>query len=344
MDRGGTELTGHRADALTRVVAALGAAGVAEDRTVRCEPLAGGTYNTVFRVTLDDSRDWVVKIPPAGSAGLSYERDLLKGEIAFYTAAAGLDPAVPEVVHSEPDPEAAAGRHVIMTARPGAPWHECDAGMPDGERSRLRRRLGRLTGRLHTVTGPGYGYPAEPLGPLAATWREAFTSMTDALLADAERYGARLPRPVPEIRRVLAGASDVLDDVTRPALVHFDLWQGNLLLDGAAGERSLSGVIDGERMFWGDPVADFVSPALFGNIEDDKDFLAGYAESGGPVHFGASVRTRLALYRCYLYLIMLVEVVPREAGPQEREWSWDHVGPQLVLALTELESASHRPV
>lgn len=99
----------------------------------------GGTYNTVFRVTLDDSRDWVVKIPPAGSAGLSYERDLLKGEIAFYTAAAGLDPAVPEVVHSEPDPEAAAGRHVIMTARPGAPWHECDAGMPDGERSRLRR-------------------------------------------------------------------------------------------------------------------------------------------------------------------------------------------------------------
>ncbi|WP_405783383.1 phosphotransferase [Streptomyces sp. NBC_00859] len=79
--------------------------------------------------------------------------------------------------------------------------------------------------------------------------------MVRTLLAAPERYGARL-LPYRD-RRVIAAASGVLDDVSRPALVHFNLWQGNLLLAGADGERCVSGVVDGERMFWGDPVADF---------------------------------------------------------------------------------------
>ncbi|MEV6793021.1 aminoglycoside phosphotransferase family protein [Streptomyces sp. NPDC051320] len=319
------------------VRAALGAAGVGEGRIVRRLPLTGGTYNTVVRVTLDDGRDWVVKIP---AAGLSYERNLLKGEVTFYDSVAALgEPVLPEVVRSELDPAATPGPHLIMTTREGVPWNEAEGSMSTEESARLREDLGRLIGRLHAVTGPGYGYPAGSLGPLVRTWRQAFTAMTDALLADAERYAARLPCPVAEIRGIFSAASDVLDDVTRPALVHFDLWQGNLLIAGAPEARTLSGVIDGERMFWGDPVADFVSAALFGNIEEDEDFLTGYAATGGPVRFDASLRRRLALYRGYLYLIMLVEVVPRQYGPEHREWTWSHAGPQLVRALRELEPA-----
>ncbi|WP_103510934.1 hypothetical protein [Streptomyces sp. SM13] len=48
--------------------------------------------------------------------------------------------------------------------------------------------------------GPGFGCPAEPFGPLALTWRTAFTAMTGAVLADAETFRARLPYPVGHIR------------------------------------------------------------------------------------------------------------------------------------------------
>lgn len=139
----------------------------------------------------------------------------------------------------------------------------------------------------------------------------------------------------------LDAASYVLDDVTRPALVHFDLWQGNILVAGEPGARRIGGIIDGERMFWGDPAADFVSLALFGDMEEDKDFLAGYGESapGGPVEFDASLRLRLALYRAYLYLIMLVETVPREADAEQLAWTWNEVAPRLEVALDEVESA-----
>ncbi|MFC9863195.1 MULTISPECIES: phosphotransferase family protein [unclassified Streptomyces] len=320
--------------------AILGEVGVRGRESARFAPLAGGTYNTVLRVTLDRGREWVLKLPPRAAEGMAYERGLLTGEITFYGSAAAVDDAgiVPRVVHSDTGSATDAGPYLIMTACPGTPWHDVAGSLEDGEQGRLREELGRLVARLHTVTGPGFGYPAQPLGPLAPTWREAFTTMAGAVLDDADRYAARLPRTTTAIREVFAAASGVLDDVTRPALVHFDLWQGNRLLSGPPGAVRLSGLIDGERMFWGDPVADFVSLALFADIEQDKEFLAGYASAGGKTVFDDSVRRRLALYRTYLYLIMLVEVEPRNAAPADREWAWNHVAPQLLSALEDVES------
>ncbi|MFD9428791.1 MULTISPECIES: phosphotransferase family protein [unclassified Streptomyces] len=323
--------------------AILGEVGVRGRESAQYAALTGGTYNTVLRITLDRGSDWVLKLPPRSAEGLAYERGLLTGEVTFYESAVTVDDAgiVPRVVHSDTGAAADTGPYLIMTACPGSPWHEVADSLEDGEQGRLREELGQLVARLHAVTGPGFGYPAQPLGPLTPTWREAFTTMTGAVLDDAERYAARLPRSTTAIREVFAAASGVLDEVTRPALVHFDLWQGNLLLSGPPGAVRLSGLIDGERMFWGDPVADFVSLALFADMEQDKEFLTGYARAGGEVVFDDSVRLRLALYRAYLYLIMLVEVEPRKAAPADREWAWSHVAPQLLSALDDVESGLH---
>ncbi|MET8175817.1 phosphotransferase family protein [Streptomyces clavifer] len=328
--------------AVRRAVEAAAGPGGA---TASYEPLTGGTYNVVTRVTFEDGRDWVVKIPPLHGAGMSYEQRLLVNEVTFYEKAATVGRGtIPQVVHSRTDAAEPAGAYVVRTACPGRPWHDLDAELTDSERSRLRTELGQLVGRLHTVTGPGgFGYPAEPFGPPSPTWREAFTAMTGAVLDDAEAYGAQLPWPTGKIRALLGSAAYVLDDVTRPALVHFDLWQGNLLVTGEPGTRSIGGIIDGERMFWGDPVADFVSAALFGDVEADRDFLSGYASTaGGPVEFTPSVRLRLALYRSYLYLIMLTETVPRGAPADALEWTRTEVAPRLVAAMGEV--AAHDEV
>ncbi|MFF9350784.1 phosphotransferase family protein [Streptomyces sp. NPDC014734] len=323
--------------------AVLRSVGVAEDRIVVYERLTGGTFNTVTRIVLADGDAWVVKVPPPAIAGtlMSHERDLLVNEAAFHACAAGAAP-VPRVLHSELVPDAPTGPYVIMSACPGRPWNElaAESALSAAETRRLRIELGRIVARVHGVTGTGgFGHPGLALGPLAPTWRQAFTAMTDAVLADADTYRARLPRPTPGIRALFAAAAPVLDDITRPAPVHFDLWQGNVLVDGEPGARTIGGIIDGERMFWGDPVADFVSLALFENAEEDDDLLAGYAQGAGraPV-FDASVRLRLALYRCYLYLVMLVETVPRRVSREQRDWAWREVGPQLVSALDDVES------
>jgi aminoglycoside phosphotransferase (APT) family kinase protein len=244
--------------------------------------LADGTYNTVHRLTLTNG-DLVLKVAPTGP-GLTYERDLIQTEAAFYQAALGKAP-VPEVVHSGPD-------FLLMTALPGVTLLTTD-------RAPYRRELGSIVSSLHEVIGTdGFGYPQRGLH---SCWSAAFQGMFDDLLADAERYDVPLPTKV--TRELVSTRKALLDSVQVPRLIHFDLWDGNILVE----DGRVTGLIDGERAFWGDPVAEFVSLTLFSDV--DQDLIAGY---------GADVdRERLALYRVYLYLIMLVEGTPRGyTGPE----------------------------
>ncbi|MFF7721390.1 phosphotransferase family protein [Streptomyces luteogriseus] len=305
----------------------LEAAGLDPGRLARLAPLTGGTYNTVEELRLTDGGRYVLKVPPAAAVpGLRHEKRLLVSEAEFYRSAARADVPAPHEVSAGDD-------FLLMTAVPGEPW---DGTLTDAEQMALRTELGRQVARLHRVTGPGFGYPSGALGPLVADWRTAFTAMFDAVLDDARRYGARLPRSADAVARTAASAYGALDEVTDPCLVHFDLWRGNILVDRTDGEARIGGLIDGERMFWGDPLADFVSLALLGDIRQDEEFLAGYREAGGRARFDTGARLRLALYRAYLYLIMLTETVPREAGEEQLRWVQERVAPELVVALDEI--------
>lgn len=321
------------------VDALLAAAGVRADRVRAVRPLTGGTFNSVHRVELADRTDLVVKIAPDPARPIMrYERHILATEALYYRLADGLGLPVPRLLHSGTD--GAAGDFLVMTARPGTPWHLVRDRLGGADPARLRAELGRAVAGLHTLTGTEFGYPNGTLGPLSPTWRDAFVGMMAALLADAEQYGSRLPRPVAEIRDVVADRAGALDEVTTPVLVHFDLWDGNILLDTDGGTPRIGGLIDAERAFWGDPLAELVSLALLGTIEDDEPFLAGYRSAGGRVTFDPPARTRLALYRAYLYLIMLVEAGPRGYDGARLRWLDEHVRPPLV---TELDALTATP-
>jgi hypothetical protein len=76
-----------------------------------------------------------------------------------------------------------------------------------------------------------------------------------------------------------------------------------------------------------------VSLAQLGDIQRDESFLAGYQEAGGPARLDASSPVRLAPYRGYLYLIMLVERVPRSFGASRRERLERRAAPVLPAEL-----------
>ncbi|MGX1545965.1 phosphotransferase family protein [Streptomyces adustus] len=330
-------------DSWKRARGILDGAGIPPERLARVRPLSGGTYNTVEELVLTDGSRCVLKTAP-DAPGLRYESRLLVSEAEFYRRAEEAGVPAPRLLALDDD-----NTTLLMTACPGTPW---DGSLTEAEQTGLRTELGGQVAALHRVTGPAFGYPSGALGPLAADWRTAFTGMLDAVLDDARRFAAWLPRPAAEIERGLRAAYDVLDEVTVPALVHFDLWRGNVLVERPAEpERSaesvrpaapvrIGGLIDGERMLWGDPLADFVSLALLGNIRNDEAFLAGYREAGGRTGFDPPALLRLALYRAYLYLIMLVETVPRKMGEDALRWREEEVAPQLVGALDEIRKAT----
>ncbi|MFG2357156.1 phosphotransferase family protein [Streptomyces sp. NPDC048521] len=316
-------------DSEERARRVLAEAGIPPARPATLRPLGGGTYNTVEELRLTDGGRYVLKTAPTGP-GLRYESRLLRSEAEFCRAAAEARVPAPRTVHTDTGP---AVRHTLQTLCPGTPW---DDTLTQAEQASLRRESGTQVARLHRLAGPGFGYPSGALGPLAPDWRTAFTAMVDAVLADAREYAAELPHPVDEVARTLRSGYDALDEVTVPRPVHFDLWRGNILVDRTPAGPRIGGLVDGERMFWGDPIADFVSLALLDDIEKDPDFLAGYRNGGCHIVFGRPQRLRLALYRAYLYVIMLVETVPRDVGAAQARWVREAVAPELVAALDEI--------
>ncbi|RKN47878.1 phosphotransferase family protein [Micromonospora endolithica] len=308
----------------------------ADRRTADCGPLAGGGFAAVWWVRLDDGHDVVLKVAPAPDVPLlRYERGLAAAEVRYFRLVAAAAPtvAVPPVLHHGVDPD--LGEWVFTGRLPGRALS--DLASTGVDLDRVRHDFGRTVATLHRVTGDRFGYAdtadtgrdghrsrpggdgsrARPGGGRAgaATWRDTFGAMVDDLLADATDWAVRLPVSPGRIRSLVDRYGDPLDEVRRPALVHFDGWDGNVLAaPDAGGELRMCGLVDGERWLFGDPLLDLVSPLLFRRAEDEPahPFLRGYAEAtGAPALPDEAARRRLALYRLHLYLLMTVEMPSR---------------------------------
>jgi aminoglycoside phosphotransferase (APT) family kinase protein len=270
--------------------------------------------------------------PPSHVRLLRYEADLIAAEACYFRLVAAQAPGVPvpPVLHQEDD-------WLFTGHLPGTPLASGDAA---GDGSTVRRQLGAAIAHLHTVAGDRFGFSGARAH--ASTWRAAFTAIIDDLLADAADWKVPLPATPEAVRATVAAHAGSLDAVTRPTLVHFDLWDGNVLVGtDAAGAPELSGLVDGERYLFGDPLVDFVSPALYRRIEDQPEhpFLRGYADTTGtPVRFDAASRYRLALYRLHLYLLMLVEMPSRGMTGAEGQARAERLSDLLQQELDHLSS------
>ncbi|MFJ9770631.1 phosphotransferase family protein [Kitasatospora sp. NPDC101157] len=283
------------------------------------QELTDGWFNSAYRVRLDDGRPAVVKIAPRpGAPVLRYERGILGTEAMVYRRIAALPPGAvpaPELIHADEE-------FIVLSALEGTPWDKADEHLAPGTAQALRHELGRITARLHSLAPADgrFGYPAAASGLSAADWRTAFTAMVEALLEDADRWHSPLAVPARDIRALVHEGGYALDEVTEARLVHFDLWPGNIFVrPGDAGQARITGLIDHERAFWGDPAAELVSLAFGGGTGPDSPLLAGYAEAGGSLGPESTRRHREALYRLYLGLLLVVECAPRGFGE-------DHLG------------------
>jgi hypothetical protein len=291
-------------------------------------PLTEGMFSTAFRVRLTGGREVVLKVaPPPDAALLTYERGIMRTEVLFYRLARERTTApLPDLLyagHTGRTP--GAGEDVdflFLSMLSGTPVSAVRPRLSGPRHSMLRRELGGIVAGLHTLTGSGFGYPQDA-GLLAADWPSAFTLMVEAVLADAVRFGVTVPAD--RVRAAVLACRGALAEVTTPVLTHFDIWDANVFVELGAGSVRVEGLIDPERAFWGDPYADFAVIGLSRDVQDDLDFLAGYREAGGVAEFTPAVRLRLACYRIYLFLIMIVEGTPRGytgAAHERRAAEW----------------------
>ncbi|AJY46417.1 fructosamine kinase family protein [Martelella endophytica] len=233
--------------------------------TVRLSHFASGDLSSLMRVETPDGRHFIAKGGPAPD---------VEGEMLRRIAATGA-PA-PAVI-------ATSSEILVIEKVPGG----SGIGRAGGD-------LGQVLGKLHGATGSTYGFDADyafgkvairnaPSPSWVGFWRD------NRLLNNVPHVAS----PVARRLEALAGRlGDLIPDTPPAALLHGDLWSGNVMHDG----RRVTALID-PACYHGHGEVDLAMLHLFGN--PGPDFYATYP----PLDPGA--QERRAVYSLWPALVHL---------------------------------------
>jgi aminoglycoside phosphotransferase (APT) family kinase protein len=297
-----------------------------EARIHAYQELTDGMYNAAYRVDLADGMTCVLKVaPPPEVRVLRYEREILRAEVeVLRLAAARTAMPVPKVLFHAESSDLLPSPCFAMDFVPGESLHKLRPSLPTAEQERIDRECAAFLRQLNAIQGPDFGL-FTPSAPRFPTWRAAFDQLLKDILLDGEEAQVSLPLPTQALLELARRHYAVLDEVTQPCLVHWDLWDGNIFIDPAT--LQISGMIDFERALW----ADLLMEVNFGPLGINPAFFAGY---GLILPFSPSQRTRRLLYDLYLFLIMVIECSYRRYPTDDQE-KW--VRPMLEETIKKLE-------
>ena len=278
---------------------------------ISAEELTDGLFNACYIITLYDCEynKLVLKTGIAdGKYVLTYEQGLMRTEVDVYSMLEHTDIPAPRVIAVDYSRELINCDYFFMEYLSGETWGKLmRKGLITTENIRtLHRELGRNTARLHNIKGDFFGYIRNDKFYRHPTWREAFRAMIDSLIQDGRRDGVDLPYS--EVYDTFEPLWVLLDEITEPSLVHYDMWSKNIMLIERNGQYTIDGIIDLERCFYGDPVAEYISTAtIVGNIEQAEDFISGHNEIS-EFRFNKNDKIRLIMYQVYMGLLGGIEI------------------------------------
>ncbi|SHL58385.1 Predicted kinase, aminoglycoside phosphotransferase (APT) family [Anaerocolumna jejuensis DSM 15929] len=270
--------------------------------------LKGGMFNSAYLIEAEGN-NLVLKVSVGPDTPLlSYEKDIMAREIEVYQIITDkTEIPVPKVLAVDFSKRLISSNYFFMTALQGNAMNTLTKKLKVENKDKLKEELARYFAQLHQVKGVYFGYFTEDSKYRFSTWREGFLHMTDMILNDGKKLQIALPYE--RIEKVLKETAHYLDGIMEPALVDYDLWAGNVFLIQEGEEYKVEGILDFERAFWGDPLADFPSAMMIlQELKKEKAFFKVYAkETGREEKLSKEDLVRLTLYKTYLHLIMTVE-------------------------------------
>ena len=240
-------------------------------------PLSGGCIAQVAKVELADDTAVVVKLAPEG--GLALEGRMLS-DLAM--------------VDKVPVPEVLAASDDLLVL----------AFIPSDGRlgASAERHAAELLAGLHGVGAEAFGYPYDTLigalpqpNPWTESWIDFFRDQRLLAMGRRALEAGRLPATSFGRLETLCGRLGTwIDEPNRPALIHGDLWDGNIL---AAGGR-IAALLD-PAIYYADPEIELAFTTLFGTF--GEIFFERYGELRpiAPGFFEA----RRELYNLYPLLV-----------------------------------------
>ncbi|OMF17155.1 hypothetical protein BK131_04065 [Paenibacillus amylolyticus] len=223
--------------------------------------LQGGLFNTTYRIQLENASytDVILRLAPeraemaAGSASdplFSFERTMMAAEPVVYEYYRNASIPAPNIITCDDSGSIIPRTYMFMAFFPSKQLDHSSISETDKER--LYHQLGVYTAIMHQIEGASFGWPQGDCSIKGSDqWSEVLHSFAEetALKAALVEY---MPGVGEEITAIFIKNKDLFDQVTRPVLVHNDLWEANVLVHVENGELNIAAIIDGDRSMFAD--------------------------------------------------------------------------------------------
>jgi aminoglycoside phosphotransferase (APT) family kinase protein len=312
--------TKYQIDAATieKLFQSAGIEGAAE-----IAPLGAGEFNAVFSAKAG-GREYALKIAPRkGAPILTYEKDMMRAEVFWYGQMRAHTPiAVPEVYHADFGGSLIPADWFVMEKLPGSQLDKME--LTEEERRDSATELARMAACMHKVKNDRFGYIQNGLYD---DWYQAIRAMVENAMQDAAKKGRASPRGK-KLLTLIERYREVLKKA-ECCMVNFDLWAPNIICRRENGTVRYA-LIDPERTFWGDPIADFVCLEMMLPLAEKKASLEAYnAVADDPIRATEEECLRYAVMQGYLAFIMETEKYYRYT-PFHYGW-WRNVAASNML-------------
>lgn len=273
--------------------------------------MAGGLFNSVydlrFTAPVEGHIEMVLKVGvKPDTYVLTYEKDIMQTEAFVYQLLAKNGVPVPRIIKYDNNRTLIDCDYFFMEKLQGSTWASARKTLSPANARQLQYALGRYTAAIHSIKGDYFGYIKEDERYHFSTWRQAFHSFIEDIIADGRK--GKIDLPYENILKAFEKYWPLLDLVKEPSLVNYDMWDKNIMLIEKDGQYVIDGIIDHERAFFGDPIAEFLSTVtICGELEKAKDFIKGYKEIR-PFIFEKEEQIRFWMYQVYMGLLIGVEV------------------------------------
>ena len=260
--------------------------------------LKDGWFNAAYDIRLANGRSVILKIaPPKTAEVMAYEKNLMATEVAAMRLVQQ-NPAipVPEIYFFDNAHDLCDADYFFMEKINGDNLEHVKASLPEAAQAAIDQHIGAIIREINTFPGTYFGYDGNP-DLRAATWKEAFITIVEAVLADAARKNVQFDFGYEELRTAVHKHAPALAEITAPCLVHWDAWNPNFFVK----DGRITGIIDFERALWAEPLMEAQFRPL--NGPGITNSMRGY----GKTSFTFAEEQRCHLYSLHLALVMNTE-------------------------------------
>jgi aminoglycoside phosphotransferase (APT) family kinase protein len=219
------------------------------------DELRGGTFNTAYLITLADQSKVILRAAPTQSPVAAWEDAfLMRSEHAMQPFFAPIAALMPKTLLVDFTHQLIERDYMLQTYIEGERWDDAWDELAPDENNALWSQFGSIMRQIHDVPGDAFGLPRS--GFQFRSWSETVIdrmARTVRAARDLRLEAADLAR----ILEMIRAHPEPLDEIRVPRLLHGDLWLFNLLIDRGDDGPSIAGVLDADRAWWGDPMADW---------------------------------------------------------------------------------------